>query len=85
MHYLKFSFCVCIADNSLYVAVSEEELSLPLPGPHVQRRAGGEAAFPPEDSNWVRDLCFDAQLSQLLSPNKKITPFLHLYSTIQGR
>lgn len=49
------------AFNPLYVAVSEEELPFALPGPHVQRCAGGEAALSQEDSNWVRKLRFDAQ------------------------
>lgn len=44
------------AFSSVYVTVSEEELSLPLPWPHVQRRADGEASFSPENSNWVRTM-----------------------------
>lgn len=55
-----FSLCVT-AFNSLFDAVSEEELPFSLPGPHVQRCASGEAAFSQEDSNWVRKLRFDSQ------------------------
>lgn len=58
------SVCVFTAFNSLYDAVSEEELSFPLPGPYVQWCAGGEASFPQEDSDWVRKFSLDAQLPQ---------------------
>lgn len=58
--FLISGFFVCLfspsAYNSMFVAVSEEELSFSLPGPHVQRRASGEAAFPSEDSNRVRKI-----------------------------
>lgn len=44
------------AHNSLHVADAEEELSFSVPGPHVQRCARGQAAFPPKDSDRVREL-----------------------------
>lgn len=62
--------CACFftAYNSASVAVSEEKLSFPLPGPHVQWRASGEAALPQEDSNGVRKQWFDVptESSQVL-------------------
>lgn len=49
------SVSVCPADhNALHVPAPEEEPPFSLSGPHVQRRAGGAAAFPPQGPHGVR-------------------------------
>lgn len=56
--------------HSTFVSTSEEELSFSLPGPHVQWRPGGEAAFPSEDPDRVsKEFLLDVLFNSVVMNN----------------